>query len=107
MLTATAASEGASGVAVFGHIQVTRGRNVTFQQAEIDGLFITPSPKLRILPAENGYDREPAVDATAVSQTARYVKYEKRYTSENFDIAVEGRFDASTLVVETSIHGSR
>jgi hypothetical protein len=99
--------ETSNGVAVFGRVQVTRNRKVTFQRADVDGLFSVPAPSLKLLPSENGYDRSAVVVAVPVSQSTRSVRYDARYTAENFDIAIEGRFDLSTLVIETMVHGTR
>ena len=107
VLLADTSAENSQGVALFGHVQVTRSRKVTFQGASIDGLFSVPAPRLRLLLSDDGYNRETVVDAVVAKQTPKHVQYEERKTGENFDIVIEGRFDLSTLIVDTTVHGSR
>lgn len=107
VLIVDSAAETAAGVVIFGRAQVTRGRTITFQKAKLDGLFSAPTPQFRILPSNNGYDRTTPVTAVVANQSAKSVTYASRATAENFDIAIEGSFDLTTLVLETTVHGSR
>lgn len=107
LLVAEPGGAGTSGVLVIGHVQVTRGRKVTFQKMQSEGLFTAPLPVVSLLMSENGYDRSGVVTPTLLSSTTRYTEYAERATAENFDIAIEGRFDLTTVIVETTVHGSR
>lgn len=100
------------GIAVFGHVQVSRGRNVMFQSAELDGLELSLAPTALVLPANpgNGYKRLPGIAVFTAEATERHASYlsgENVTVCENFDFALEGVFSLTTMILETSIHGSR
>jgi hypothetical protein len=97
------------GVVIFGHVQIVRSRAVTFQGAQFDGLFATPLPKVRLwgsLP-NDGYTRDQIDTVTNVLNKPKTQRYTGRKTYENFDIVVEGKFQLTTGLVETTVHGSR
>lgn len=97
--------ESGSGVLVFGHVQVTRGRKVTLQAIELDGLV---DGNVYVLPSLSGYDRDTSQATTLTDSDGNYKQYRKRVTAENFDVAIEaGSFSLSSVVIETTIHGSR
>ena len=78
--------ESGSGVLVFGHVQVTRGRKVTLQAIELDGLV---DGNVYVLPSLSGYDRDTSQATTLTDSDGNYRQYRKRVTAENFDVAIE------------------
>lgn len=94
------------GIVVIGHVQVTRGRTVTLQDLQLDGMH---SGDVYILTSDpgHGYNRDAAVAATLQIDRTDYKTYRKRVTAENFDVAVKGSFMLTNAVVETTVHGSR
>ena len=98
-----------TGVALFGRIQHVRGRTVTFLGTQLDGLYGTPAPVVRLVGSApgNGFDRDRVVAATFASGTERSLKYVGRQVFENFDLAISGKFQLSNGVVEIMNHGSR
>ena len=109
LLVSDPAVDAATGLAIFGHVQVTRAKMITFQSAKFDGLYGYPAPRLRLLGSlpGNGYDRNKIVEATLKSSTDRMVSYAGRSTFENFDVAISGKFAVTAAVVETTLNGSR
>lgn len=97
------------GVLVIGHIQVVRGRTITFATAVLEGVYSTPAPAVNILGSlpTNGFNREEVYAPMLVATNGNSVQYGGRKTYENFDIAIEGKFTLSSALVETTIHGSR
>jgi hypothetical protein len=108
-LLADPAQDVGQGLAIFGHVQLTRSKTVTFLGATLDGVYANPVPRLRVLGSipGNGYDRDKLVTALSVASTARSAKYVGNDVFENFDLAVEGKFVLTAGIVETMIHGSR
>ncbi len=61
-----------------------------------------------LIPSIDGANRDVAsFPLTLKLDTARARSWVGRYTADNFDIALEGRMDLTTLLVETTKHGSR
>lgn len=94
-------------VVIFGRCQLSRGRNITIQRMELEGLFQTPIPEITLLGSETGADRDSVTTPTVVETTPYLVKADSRVTATNFDIAVEGNFQLTTHIVEATNHGNR
>lgn len=108
-LLADPAADVNEGVAVFGHVQLTRQRTVTFCATQMDGLYSVPTPVVSILGSEvhNGYERTEVYTPTLAHSSPRQVEYKGRKTFENFDVAIEGKFVLSSAFVSVTNHGSR
>lgn len=111
-LQAESANATPAGVALFGHVQVTRGRTVSDIRSQFDGLWSIPLPTVTLLGSApgNGYNRTTAqeliLDATTVTDK-QIAYYGSNLTWENFDLALEGKFVLTTGLQRTTIHGSR
>ncbi len=97
------------GLAIIGHVQVTRGRTCTFQMAQFDNLNSDPVPTLTLLGSipGDGFNRNSIKPVIATLITEKMIRYNGRHTFENFDLALEGKFNLTTSVVETTVNGSR
>lgn len=102
-----AQAEGGVGVAVFGHIQQRHDKQITLHEIEIDGLRATPTPVVSVLAGEDGYERTSTTPTTLLKQSGKYARYVTRQTAKNFDIAIEGSFLMSSLLVTVMHHGYR
>jgi hypothetical protein len=98
---------GAGGTVIFGHVQVSRDRNITVLGAELDGLAQVPPATVTLLGSETGYTRTDEIPMELVTAEEGYAEYAIRYTAKNSDIAVEGAFELTNLILETVIHGTR
>jgi len=109
ILVSDASASLGSGVAVFGHVQILRSRIVTFQGVVLDGMYAVPAPAVSILGSlpGNGYARDGVLQPVMTDSKPRQVTFKGRATYENFDVAIEGRFQLSAGIVETSIHGAK
>lgn len=108
-LIADSAAALAGGVVVIGHIQVARSKTVTFQALNLEGLYSIPPPTVRVLGStpSNGYNRTDVYSPALKVSGPTHSRYQGRKTYENFDIAVEGKFNLTTALVETTVNGSR
>lgn len=94
-------------VAVFGRCQLQRNKNVTIHKIETEGVVQEPVPSILILSSETGARRDTVTEAVAVSVDDNYIRADARVTAQNADIAIEGNFQLTTLIVEAASHGSR
>jgi hypothetical protein len=94
-------------VAVFGRIQQRRNNFVTVQLAEMDGLAPVTAPVLTLLGSTTGYDRTSQVTMVLKQQQNNYAEYNARYTVKNADLAIEGSFQLTNLILGVTNHGSR
>lgn len=97
----------ASGVAVFGPIQLVRSREITVQKVELDGLVTVPAPIITLLGSSTGYARTSNFTMTPVAVQDNYAEYHSRFTEKNVQLAVEGNFQLTNLIVEATVHGKR
>lgn len=97
----------AAAVCIFGHIQVTRTRTVTVQRAEFDGLLAGSTPTITLLGSGTGQKRDGIEEMELVDSNESYGEYHSRFTDKNIDVAVEGSFALTTLILETTINGKR
>jgi hypothetical protein len=94
-------------LALFGHIQQRRSKNITILGVELEGLKDSPAPQVTLLGSETGYGRDAVWPlALTEAQGARKL-YQARQTAVNFDVAIEGTFVLSTALVEALMHGYR
>jgi hypothetical protein len=98
---------GSSAVAIFGHIQLVRSRDVTVTCAELDGIFSDVVPTLTLLKSDTGFARDEEQQMQAVTVVGSYAEYHSRFTGKNIDLAIEGDFALTNMVLEGLIHGSR
>lgn len=96
-----------SGVAIFGHFQETRNNKITAQWIETEGLKDSGTPTVSLLVSNDGTDRTYAVTIPLTSSTAKFKQYNCRNTGENFDIAIEGSFVLTGLLMGVTRHGAR
>lgn len=103
---AVAAGEG---VLLIGHVKLVRSRTVTFQTAVIDGLYSVPAPSVKILGSlsYNGFTRDEVYAPALKNTNGTSLHYGGRKTYDNFDVAIEGKFALSSVIVETTQNGSR
>lgn len=104
--------EESQAVVVFGHAQVSRNRTVLPQSVKLTGLYSFPAPEVLVLGSDpgNGGDRNAGVAMYNNQTTDKFAEYltgEAITPMENFDVAVVGAFSLSTLLMETTVHGSR
>lgn len=95
------------GVALFGRCQITRGKNITMQKLEMEGLTEEPAPEITLLGSATGAARNIQTPMTLVEQSPDFLQAGARVTATNFDLAIEGNFQLTTLIVEATNHGSR
>jgi hypothetical protein len=100
------------GVAIFGHVQVTRDRACRFNGASFDGVYDDPLPQVRIMGSlpGNGRVRLPATATYTLSATDQLMQVlpgDSKLAYQNFDVALEGKFSLTSAILETVIHGSR
>jgi hypothetical protein len=95
------------GVVLFGRCQIRRGKNITMQKLEMEGLTEEPAPAITLLGSDNGAARDLQTPMTVVEQTPDFLRSDARVTATNFDLAIEGNFQLTTLIVEATSHGSR
>ncbi len=94
------------GIAVFGHIKSTRGKKITFHEAILDG--VPAGSSVSLLQAIEGNARGAGLAlSVAASDGARTTIWRGRYTGDNFDLAIEGQLDLTTIIASTQQHGSR
>lgn len=98
---------GDTAVVILGRFQQRHGRKTTVHAIELDGLKSSPAPAVTLLGGANGYQRDSTTTMSLAETDSNYYKYTQRTTTENFDIAVEGTFVLSTVLVTVSMHGSR
>lgn len=109
LLISDPSSDSAEGVLLVGHIQVVRSRTVTFLGAKFDGVYGTPSPTVTLVGSApgNGFDRDKIVATTVAASGEKRFAVNGRSVFENFDLAIEGKFNLTAGIVETMVHGSR
>lgn len=96
-----------NGVAILGRIQQRHSKNVTFQDVTIDGLRDTPTPTVSLLGSYKGDVRDFVAPMQLVEVTGSYKKYSARVTACNFDVAIEGNFQTSSILLNVMNHGYR
>lgn len=111
-LQAEMPADNKEGVAIFGHVQVTRGRATTLNGASFDGVYDDPLPVVRILGSLPGNGKvRLAATATyqlpATPELLQILPGASKPAYENFDVVLEGKFALTSAIVETTIHGSR
>jgi hypothetical protein len=100
-------NQASEGVAVFGHLQQRHDRDVTVLETHLQSLTDTGTPQVTLLGSDTGAERDSIEVAQLVQNTARSKRYDSRITACNFDIAVEGNFMLSNMLIKVMNHGSR
>lgn len=98
---------GDSSTLLFGHLQHDRGRDTTLHRIELEGIKSSPEPTVSALSSETGYGRTTVTPAVLVASSGNYRNYNLRVTAKNHDIAIEGCFTLTGLLLEVVNHGSR
>lgn len=94
-----------SGVAVFGQISHNRNNNTTLQKVELEGVDPTSTPKLFALISLNGKTTDRAVEYVCYESDDEYRKHLGRETGKVINLAVEGAFQLTGLLVSVAKHG--
>lgn len=100
-------SSGSKPIAIFGRVQVTRNRTVTIQKCQVDGIVAGSLPEITILASQTGFTRDSVKKMDIANQVGSYVDCHSRYVALNADIAVEGSFLMTNMVLETTVNGKR
>lgn len=95
------------GVLLFGHLQFMRNNETTVQRIEIEGVKNDPLPEVTIISSDNGFNRNFITTPALKDSTDNYSNYDSRVTAKNHDIALEGCFMLTGLLVEVTKHGHR
>lgn len=90
------------GVAIIGRVQLTRGRNVQFNRAEVEGLG---EGEVLIQPSYDGFNLAPSVPLVPVTETPNYKILGGLVDGKNFNLLVKGTFDLSTIILEGTPSG--
>lgn len=97
----------ADGVALFGRLQQRHDRDITVTDVEIEGLRDLPAYTISLLGSETGDTRDSITTPTLKSSVGEYKKFDSRVTAKNFDLALEGNFVTSTILLQVMNHGYR
>jgi len=87
---------------VIGRIQLTRTSNTQLNRVEADGMI---SGNMYINPSANGSTLSTSVDLVDVERVDNYLCQGGLVDCKNFNIAVEGTFHLSSLIVEATTAG--
>lgn len=96
-----------AGVALFGRIQNRHGIKTTIHDVRLDGIRTTPAVAVNLLSSQSGDERDTVTPMQLTETTGTHRRFSKRVTAENFDVAVEGTFILSALLVGVANGGSR
>lgn len=94
-------------IVLFGHIQIKRDRYVTIQSVELDGIAPTTAPEVTLLGSLTGYARTGKQTAVKAQEENAWAEFRSRFTAKNVDVAIEGAFELTNLIVGTTVHGTR
>jgi hypothetical protein len=95
------------GVIVVGHLQERHKALMTMLSVECEGLRDVPAPQVTLLASANGNARDNIWPLPLRNANGEFKNYAKRITAKNFDIAVEGTFVLTTLLIQYLNHGYR
>lgn len=107
IMNLTDIQQDSSGVAVFGHFQLDHNNQVTTQLLELQGNLNADSVKVTYLASELGSDRSSSLQAPVIDSSPTMLRLGGRITGENIDIAIEGGFVLTDMMLGLSRHGSR
>jgi hypothetical protein len=94
------------GIAVIGHIQLRRSRNVTVTEVEADFTLTDDPPDAFLLVSEDGKNRQAAIPMYKIGDQNTAV-YQSRITGKNIDLMFRGRFLLTSAIVTAVMHGKR
>lgn len=104
LLTVGHVDNAANSVAVFGHMQYDRGGNITLHKVEVEGGY---DIAVYMLPSNTGVNRDQTVTVPKRSELGNLQYFSTRTTAKNFDVAIEGAFTLTNLLIEVTKHGRR
>lgn len=84
-------------VAILGRIQLSRSSNMQFNTVEVEGL---KSGEIEIMPSYDGRTLGTPEVLTTIESAGDFRKAGGMFDCKNFNIAIEGTFDLSTLIIE-------
>lgn len=90
------------GVVVIGRVQMSRSRNTQINRIEVEGLH---SGDVFVVPSSDGRSLNTAVAVTPISVVYDYFLGGTMIDCKNFNIAIAGTFDLSTIIVESNTTG--
>lgn len=98
-----------TGLVVIGRVQGSRGTQCTIQAVEVEGSRDDTTMQVTVLSSQYGKTRDFTQTAIIDSKktTLEYANYNCRITGENHDIAIEGAFVLSSVILEFTEHGYR
>jgi hypothetical protein len=89
-------------VVVIGRVQLTRAANVQFNRLEAEGMVNAIAV---IQPSYDGRNLAPAEQLVDCGSVGTFGYYGGMYDCKNFNIAIEGTFELSTLILEGTTSG--
>lgn len=104
IMSTTFTQADASGVALFGHFQLNREKMVTVQACNVAGFG---HMDVNVLVSLRGTDRTYTTGVYLNEATGTLWQNNLRKTGENVDVAIEGSYVLSDLILEIAQHGSR
>ena len=96
----------AQGVAVMGQIQHNRRKRTTLHGAELEGVDSSTAPKLFALSSDNGKDVSRVTEFICYEQSELYRRHLGRVVGKNHQLALEGAFQLTGLLVQVAQHGN-
>jgi hypothetical protein len=99
------AARSQTGVAVFGQIQHNRNNDTTLQGVELEGVDAGSLPRLFALISLNGKTTDRAVEYPCYEVADEYRNHLGREVGRNINLAVEGAFQLTGLLVKVAKHG--
>jgi len=84
-------------VAIIGRVQLSRSRNVQLNRIEIEGLY---SGDVFVQASGNGRNIDSVVSTVDVDRTSNYLAAGCMVDCKNFNLAIEGTFNLSTVILE-------
>lgn len=98
----TVKSVGDVGVLVIGRVQVSRSRQTQLNRIEAEGLY---SGNISVIPSYDGRSLNAAIPLVEISRVGDYYLGGTMIDCKNFNMAIVGTFDLSTVIVETNTSG--
>lgn len=89
-------------VAVIGRIQLSRSRNTQLNRVEVEGLV---DGDVYVQPSYNGRDLAAAELLTVIESGTNYKIVGGMVDCKNFNLAVQGTFQLSTMITEAALSG--
>lgn len=94
--------EGDKAVVVIGRVQLTRSSNTQFNRVEIEGL---QAGNAYLTPSYNGRNLAEPIPLIDIERAAGYLCQGELIECKNFNLAIEGHFNLSSLILEATNGG--